>query len=79
MPIKSYLIHPQEDKKSFLIDKLATLEHCEVLPAENENLLILITETESKAEEETLKAALEKISEIKLMALVSGFDTPKNM
>ncbi|WP_136465246.1 chaperone NapD [Flagellimonas onchidii] len=78
MPIKSYLVHPAEGKKETLTNELSNMQHCEVVPAENEEVLILITETDSKQEEEELKQNLEKISDIKLMALVSGFNTPKN-
>ena len=78
MPIKSYLVHPSEGKKAKLTQQLSIMEHCKVLPAENEEVLILVTETNSKQEEEILKEKLEQISDIKLMAMVSGFDTPKN-
>lgn len=78
MPIKSYLVHPREGRKLQLADTLSKLTHCEVLPAENKEVLILVTETDSKQEEETLKEKLEQVEDIKLMALVSGFDTPKN-
>ncbi|MEX0313512.1 MAG: hypothetical protein AB3N18_05000 [Allomuricauda sp.] len=78
MPIKSYLVHPAEGKKTALANELSNMQHCVVVPAENEEVLILITETDSKQEEEELKQNLEKISDIKLMALVSGFNTPKN-
>ncbi|WP_420322594.1 chaperone NapD [Flagellimonas sp.] len=77
MPIKSYLVHPSEGKKVQLAQQLSKMEHCEVLPAENEEVLILVTETDSKQEEQELKEKLEQISDIKLMAMVSGFDTPK--
>ena len=78
MPIKSYLVHPQEGKKIQLAQVLSEIEQCEVLPAENKDVLILVTETDSKQEEAVLKERLDNINDIKLMALVSGFDTPKN-
>ena len=78
MPIKSYLVHPQEGQKMQLAGVLSKIEQCEVLPAENKDVLILVTETDSKQEEEVLKERLDSINGIKLMALVSGFDTPKN-
>lgn len=77
MPIKSYLVHPREGRKTKLSSMLSEMEHCEVVTAENEELLILITETDTKTEEERLKEKLERMEEIKLMAMVSGFDTPK--
>lgn len=79
MPIKSYLVHPTEGKKGALAGELSNMQQCEVVPAENEEVLILVTETNSKQEEEELKEKLEQLSDIKLMALVSGFDTPKNV
>lgn len=77
MPIKSYLVHPRKGKKSYLTRILANMEFCEVLPAENEDVLILVTDTDSKQEEELLKEKLEKLDGIKLMAMVSGFHTQK--
>ena len=78
MPIKSYLAHPQEGKKTELIQTLAALNYCEVIAAENKNLLILITDTESNSQEDDLQEQLNTIKSIKLLALVSGFNTSKN-
>ncbi|BDD06342.1 hypothetical protein AUTU_38250 [Aureibacter tunicatorum] len=77
MPIKSYLAHPHEGLKEKLAQELATIPQCEVIPAKNENLLIVVTETESKEEEKELENALEKIQSMKLLAMVSGFNTSK--
>ncbi|WP_139957322.1 hypothetical protein [Flavicella sediminum] len=78
MPIKSYLAHPHQGKKSELINELTALAHCEVIPAENKDLLILVTDTDSKDQEENLRAQLDAISSIKLLAMVSGFNASKN-
>lgn len=78
MPIKSYLVHPHDGKKKELSKTLASIEHCEVIPAENRELLILVTETQNKREEDILKEKIEAIESLKLLAMVSGFDTPKN-
>lgn len=78
MPIKSYLAHPHEGKKKELTEALSTIEGCEVIPAQNKNLLILVTDTNTKLEEENIKKQIEAIKSLKLLAMVSGFDTPKN-
>ncbi|MDG2281458.1 MAG: hypothetical protein P8L42_12595 [Flavicella sp.] len=78
MPIKSYLAHPHQGKKTELMQTLASLDHCEVIPAENKELLILITDTESNLQEDNLQEQLNTISSIKLLALVSGFNVSKN-
>ncbi|WP_062061533.1 hypothetical protein [Aquimarina longa] len=78
MPIKSYLAHPHKGKKNELMEALSVLEQCEVIPSHNEELLILITETDTTTEEEILKEKLDALESLKLLALVSGFNTQKN-
>lgn len=78
MPIKSYLVHPHDGKKNELQNSLASIANCEVIPAENKNVLILVTDTKDKEEESLLKEKLEGLKNLKLMAMVSGFNSPKN-
>ena len=61
-----------------LMQTLTSLNYCEVIPAENKELLILITDTESNAQEDDLQEQLNTIKSIKLLALVSGFNASKN-
>lgn len=77
MPVKSYLAHPLEGKKQQLVEAISAINGCEVIPAENKNLLIVVTETETRNQDEILKEKIEAIDSLKLLALVSGFDTPK--
>ncbi len=78
MPIKSYLAHPHDNKKVELLTALSALEECEVMPAINEDVLVLVTDTLDDASEELLKAKIEKIKSLKLLAMVSGFNSPQN-
>ncbi|WP_299551250.1 hypothetical protein [Seonamhaeicola sp.] len=78
MPIKSYLAHPHDGKKEELINAMSQLSNCEVIPAENKDLLIVVTDTDNKIEDEQLKEKIEAIDSLKLLAMVSGFDTPKS-
>lgn len=78
MPIKSYLAHPHQGKKIELLETLSAMDYCEVIPAENKELLILITDTESTHQEEDLQDKLNTVGSIKLLALVSGFNASKN-
>lgn len=77
MPIKSYLAHPHEGKKSKLIEDLLKINQCEVIPAQNKEIVVIITDTDSKTEEDNLRAQLDAIDSLKLLAMVSGFNTPK--
>ncbi|WP_299157959.1 hypothetical protein [uncultured Tenacibaculum sp.] len=76
MPIKSYLAHPFEGKKEELQQEISLLNGCEIIPAENQNVLVLVTETIDDAEDKKLKETIETIKSLKLLALVSGFNTP---
>ena len=78
MPIKSYLAHPHEGRKSELIESLSAINECEVIPARNKDLLIVVTDTQDKIEEDILKEKLETIESLKLLVMVSGFNTNKD-
>jgi nitrate reductase NapAB chaperone NapD len=78
MPIKSYLAHPCEGKKDALIANLSSIAQCELLPAENEDVVIVITDAPTEEEDQQLKSRLDNLEALKLLVLVSGFDTPKN-
>ncbi|WP_103866481.1 hypothetical protein [Aquimarina sp. I32.4] len=76
MPIKSYLVHPHRGRKKELIKALSVIDQCQIVPAENKDLIVLVTDTETGKEEENLKEKLEAIESLKLLAMVSGFNTP---
>jgi nitrate reductase NapAB chaperone NapD len=78
MPIKSYLAYPLEGNKQALIEALQALDNCEVTPSENEELLIVVTDTETLEEDLILKEKIDAIESLKMLSLVSGFNTPKN-
>ncbi len=75
MAIKSYLAHPYNGQKEKLQKELSIIPHCEVIPAANKDVLILVTDTNTRQEEDILKEKLETITSLKLLAMVSGFNT----
>ncbi|XCF05325.1 hypothetical protein ABI125_11380 [Tamlana crocina] len=72
MPITSYLAHPHSGRKQRLIEALKALPNCDVVPAENENLLIAITETDNQEQDDKLKQTIENLESLKLLAMVSA-------
>ncbi|MEQ3656553.1 MAG: hypothetical protein ABNH00_11870 [Dokdonia sp.] len=78
MPVKSYIAQAIKGKKEELMKALLSFEQCEVVPAENQEVLALVTDTIDEAEEENLKQKIEAIESLKLLSLVSGFNTPQN-
>ena len=72
MPIKSYLVYPVADQREDCIQELEQLPQCEVHPAENHEMVILVTDTPDDDFEKELKEQLENIRSIKCMALAYG-------
>ena len=78
MPIKSYLAYAITGKKQELMIALQNLDACEVVPAKNQDVLALVTDTQNDKEEEILKEKIEAIKSLKILSLVSGFNIPQN-
>ncbi len=74
MPIKSYLLHFEEGKRELLLMELQKLEDCEVIPAENHDVVVVVTDTDSEELDITLFNKLQEIQGLKHLSLVSGFD-----
>ncbi len=77
MPIKSYLAYPVFRGKTALQRALAAMPECEVMPATNQDLLVLITDTADEEAEKRLAQQLHAIDSLQCLALVSGYSDPK--
>jgi nitrate reductase NapAB chaperone NapD len=77
MPIKSYLAYPFNGKKDSLVKEIISLEHCEVIPSENEDIIVVVTDTLTIEEDKKLKDTIDALEHLKMISLVSGFNTPK--
>ena len=74
MPIKSYILHFEEGKRNILLEELQHLKGCEVIPAQNHNVVVLVTDTATEEIDNNLYNQLLEIKGLKHMSLVSGFD-----
>ena len=45
MPVFSYLAYPVPGEKEALLNELAAIDYCETTPADNQEILILVTDT----------------------------------
>ena len=72
VPIKSYIAWPAPGKTTELESALLKLPGCEVLAAENRELLLVVTDTAGEPEEKALGAALEEIESLQCLSLVAG-------
>jgi nitrate reductase NapAB chaperone NapD len=69
MPICSYLVIPEPGQADALRQRLVTLPGCEVLPAENRDLLVLVTETADRAADDGLRHRIEALDGIQALVL----------
>ena len=74
MPVKSYIIIPQSDQKEQLVSEIGNIEGCEIHPAENQEVLVLVTDTENESDDKKLFTQIESNQNIKHISLVSGYE-----
>ncbi len=74
MPIKSYVLHCEDNQKEILVKELNKLSGCEVIPAQNHEVIVIVTDTETKELDQELYNKLLEIKDLKHLSLVSGFD-----
>jgi nitrate reductase NapAB chaperone NapD len=72
MPVFSYLAYPTQGAKEQLINELAALEYCEVTPSENEEVLILVTDTPNEETEKELQKKLKEIKSLESLGMTFG-------
>ena len=72
MPIFSYLAYPVQGAKEQLVTDLTALDFCEVTPAENEEVLILVTDTPDEETEKKLQENLEALESLESLGMTFG-------
>jgi len=74
MPIFSYLAIPKENAVDSLCAELSTLEYCQVIPAENQEVLVLVTDTPDDTIEKNLQKTLKNLQSLQSLSLTFGYD-----
>lgn len=77
MPIFSYLAMPKNGDKEALCTELGALPHCQAYPADNHDLVVLVTDTPDEATEEVLQETLNKLHSLhslQSLSLAFGYD-----
>ncbi len=72
MPVFSYLAYPVRGAKEEFVNDLATLDYCEVMPAENEEVLILVTDTPYEEKEKELQKKLKELKSLQSLGMTFG-------
>jgi nitrate reductase NapAB chaperone NapD len=74
--IQSYLLYPERGKIGQVRDALAGIPGCEAIPAQNRDLLVLVTEAPDADAQSALENCLEALPGVECLALVSGWTEP---
>lgn len=74
MPIKSYLVYPKPRQHAALAQALRGLPGCDVVPAENRDVLVLVTDTADDAGDAELLAQVQALPSLQWLTLVAGFN-----
>ena len=72
MPIFSYLAYPVQGAEEQLQSDLTALDFCEVTPAENEEVLILVTDTPNEETEKKLQDKLKALKSLESLSMTFG-------
>ena len=72
MPVFSYLAYPVQGAKGQLYKDLAAMKYCDVMPSDNVDVLLLVTDTPDEDIEKELKAALGRIESLQSLGMAFG-------
>jgi nitrate reductase NapAB chaperone NapD len=72
MPIFGYLAYPVQGSKQQLLNDLAALDFCEATPAENEEVVVLVTDTPDEETENKLQEKLKALKSLESLGMTFG-------
>lgn len=74
MPIFSYIAIPHKGAKDRLCAELSGLRYCQVVPADNQEIVVLVTDTPDEQKEKVLQQSLKNVESLQSLSLTFGFD-----
>lgn len=72
MPVFSYIAQPVQGAKSKLLNILSTLDYCEVIPSQNQEILVLVTDTPDEENELNLQKKLKNLECLQSLSMTFG-------
>jgi nitrate reductase NapAB chaperone NapD len=74
MPVFGYVAIPAQGTIDALQTDLNSLSHCQVIRAENKEILVLVTDTPDEDAEKHLQAQLKKIDTLQSLSMTFGYN-----
>lgn len=72
MPIFGYLAIPNKGALEELRTELSSLPYCEIIPAENRDILVLVTDAPNDSEEKKLQKHLRSVKSLQSLSMTFG-------
>lgn len=72
MPILSYLVLPQAGAMDQLCTELSAMECCEIIPSDNQEVVVLVTDTPDEETEKRLQKTLKQLPTLQSMSMTFG-------
>lgn len=72
MPVFSYIAYPEQGAKEQLLKDLAAMNHCEVIPSENNDVVILVTDTPDETQEKSLQKKIKNLKSLQSLGMTFG-------
>lgn len=72
MPILSYLALPRKGAMDQLCADLSDMDYCEIIPAENQDVVVLVTDTPDEKTEKTLQETLKNLPSLQSLSMTFG-------
>ena len=76
MPIRSYVVLPAVGARDAVAKRLQSIPACDVLPAQNRDLVLLVTDTPTGEEDEALRETVGKVAGVRSLVLTFGEVVP---
>ena len=72
MPVFSYIAYPNEGAKQTLINELSLFNECDVIPSDNEEMVVLVTDTPDAESDKDLQKRINALDSLKHLSMVYG-------
>lgn len=72
MPILSYLVLPQAGAMKELCADLSAMDCCEVIPSDNAEVVVLVTDTPDEETEKKLQTTLKNLPSLQSLSMTFG-------
>ena len=72
MPILSYLALPQVGEMEQMCTDLSVLQYCEIIPSDNQEVVVLVTDTPDENAEKKLQKMLKGLQTLQSLSMTFG-------